>query len=168
MGLKLGQSLVVSSLSLCSVFIPELLVGKTDLGGRCLWVDYFPFLPLEVLPSYRRWPLHTLYSPLVGISAMVTTIDSPYPAYPRPPSSHQRCPPLIPTLTPSSLPISLSQHPTDIPTPPTPSQSPLPIHPQWLFSFPFWVRVTHSPLGPPYYLVSSGIWTVAWLSFTLS
>lgn len=32
MGLKLGQSLVDNSLSLCSIFVPAHLVGKTHFG----------------------------------------------------------------------------------------------------------------------------------------
>ncbi|KRY63611.1 hypothetical protein T4D_14450 [Trichinella pseudospiralis] len=32
MGLKLGQSLVGHSLSLCSIFVPAHLVGRTNFG----------------------------------------------------------------------------------------------------------------------------------------
>jgi hypothetical protein len=33
--------------------------------------------------------------------------------------------------------------------------------------FPFWLRFTHPPLGPPYYLVSLGLWILTWISCTL-
>jgi hypothetical protein len=67
----------------CSIFIPALLIGKA--------IDV-PFSPLEVLPGYRRWPLQSLYPPLVGISARDTPIDLPssLPPHPRPPAHHQR------------------------------------------------------------------------------
>lgn len=39
------------------------------------WVGV-PTLPLEVLPGYRRWPVEALYSPMLGVLARVTLIDS--------------------------------------------------------------------------------------------
>ena len=39
MGLKLGQSLVRYFPSLCSIFIPAYLVGKTNFESKVLWVD---------------------------------------------------------------------------------------------------------------------------------
>ena len=38
MGFKLGQSLVVHPLNLCSIFVPALLVGRTDFGLKVLWL----------------------------------------------------------------------------------------------------------------------------------
>ena len=49
----------------------------------------------------------------------------------------------------------------------SPIQFPLSIHLWCLFSFPFWIRFSYVPLGPPYYPVSLGLWIVAWLSYTL-
>jgi len=80
MGLNLGQSLAGHFLSLCFIFVPEHLVGRKNFGLKVLWVDV-SFLPLEILPGYRRWLL--LYHLLVGILANATPMDSPYP-----PSSH--------------------------------------------------------------------------------
>lgn len=39
MNLKLDQSFVGRSLNLFSVFIPEHLIGKTNLGSKVLWED---------------------------------------------------------------------------------------------------------------------------------
>jgi hypothetical protein len=50
---------------------------------------------------------------------------------------------------------------------PSPTQFPLSIHLQWLFSFPIWVRLKRPSLEPPYYPVSLSLWIVAWLSWTL-
>ena len=41
----------------------------------CLKVSEYiddPFLPVEALPGYRRWPLHSLYLLMVGIYVRVT------------------------------------------------------------------------------------------------
>jgi hypothetical protein len=38
-GLKLGQSLVGHSLDLCSIFIPALLVARTNFWLEDLWMD---------------------------------------------------------------------------------------------------------------------------------
>ena len=46
---------------------------------------------------------------------------------------------------------------------PSPTQFPLSTHLQWLFSFPFWVRFIHPPLGLPYCPVSLGQSMIAWL-----
>jgi hypothetical protein len=55
--LKLGQSFVGYSLNLCSIFIPENLVGRTNFESTVLLgagsIDV-PLPPLEVSPDYRR------------------------------------------------------------------------------------------------------------------
>ena len=40
MGLKLSWLLVGHSLSLCSIFVPMLLVDKTKLGSKVLWMGW--------------------------------------------------------------------------------------------------------------------------------
>jgi hypothetical protein len=70
LSLKLDQSLVGGSYKFCATFPPaqaEQIVGRRF----CAWVD-IPVPPLEALPSYRRWPLQALYSPLLGVFAGVT------------------------------------------------------------------------------------------------
>ena len=83
MGLKLEQSLIGCFLTLCFIFIPAHLVGKTNFevnfcGG---WNDVTA-PPLDVLPGYRRWLLQSLYPPLVGILAKVNLTDTLYPLPP--------------------------------------------------------------------------------------
>ena len=53
MSLKLGQSLVAHSFSLCFIFLPALLVDRTNFGSKiCGWVG----APISLLwtPPYHR------------------------------------------------------------------------------------------------------------------
>jgi hypothetical protein len=76
MDLKLNQSLVGHSSSLCSISVPALLVGRTKFGLKfCEWVEDLISL-LGVLPGYRRWPFQVPYSPLLGVSGRATLNDS--------------------------------------------------------------------------------------------
>ena len=43
MNLKLGLALVGHSLNLCSIFVPALLVGRTNFGQKGLWVGWYPY-----------------------------------------------------------------------------------------------------------------------------
>jgi hypothetical protein len=70
---------------------------------------------------------------------------------------HFQAPPPSPHLIP--IPISLLTAPPLI-------QYSLSIYLQCLFYFPFWVRSMYPPLDLPYYLVSLGLWIVAWLPYT--
>jgi hypothetical protein len=45
-----------------------------------------------------------------------------------------------------------------VPLIPSPTHFSLSIHLWWLFSLPFWVRVTHPPVGLPYSPVTLGLW----------
>lgn len=57
----LGQSLVGLSLNLSFIFVPALLVGRTQFGSNvCGWLGIL-IDPLAVLPGYRRWPLQVQY-----------------------------------------------------------------------------------------------------------
>lgn len=79
-------------------------------------------------------------------------------------------PPLISSILPPSL--LLTPFPTPDPHPCSPPHllsQPVPSLHQLLITilFPFWVRFKHSTLGPPCYFASLGLWTVAWLYYTL-
>ena len=78
MGLRLGQSLVGHSLSLCSLFVPVFLVGRrsTNFGLQFVWVVGVLISTLGFLPNYRRWTLQAPYPPFLGVSARVILIDS--------------------------------------------------------------------------------------------
>lgn len=73
---ELSHSFVVHSLSLCNIFIPALLVGRTNLEPRFSgWVgDLIP--TLGVLPGYRVWLCWAPYLPLLEVSARVTLVGS--------------------------------------------------------------------------------------------
>ena len=61
MGLKLEQSLVGYLVSLCFNYIHAHLSGNTNFWLKlCEKIDAL-LLPLEVLPSYKRWPPYSLY-----------------------------------------------------------------------------------------------------------
>ena len=61
MSLKSGQLMVGHSFSLCSVFVPEFLLDRTNFGPTFVgWVGVFT-PPLVVLSDYRRWPLQVPY-----------------------------------------------------------------------------------------------------------
>lgn len=78
MGLRLGQSLVGHSPSLCSLFVPVFLVGRrsTNFGLQFVWVVGVLISSLGLLPNYRRWTLQAPYPPFLGVSARVILIDS--------------------------------------------------------------------------------------------
>lgn len=76
MGLKLGQSFIVHSFCLCSIFVHAHTVGwgyleLKDCGGTGVFDP-----PLGTLPGYMRWPPQVPYLLLLGISAIVTPIYS--------------------------------------------------------------------------------------------
>jgi hypothetical protein len=75
MDLKLGQSLVGHSLNLCSILISVLLVGRTNLGMKVLWVGWCPYASTGSLAVYRRWPHQAPYLLLLGVSARVFPTD---------------------------------------------------------------------------------------------
>jgi hypothetical protein len=69
MGLNLGQSLVGHSHSLCSIFVPEHLVGKSHFVLKVFGVGFYPYpsttravavpepvayLPVDPLPLTRQ------------------------------------------------------------------------------------------------------------------
>lgn len=77
-GPQVGQSLDGSSLSHCSIFIPESFAAKTIFIylfiylWKVIWLDWGTVPCLDVLPGYSRWPFQSLHTPLVGISARLT------------------------------------------------------------------------------------------------
>lgn len=79
----------------------------------------------------------------------------------------------IPDWFPFSLP-TFSCHSTPHPWSPFPLPSTgshnlfsFSIYLWWLLSFPFWHRFTHALYGPPYFPVTLGLWTLAWLSWSI-
>ena len=49
--------------SVCYIFIPANLVGRTKFGLNVLWWVDVPLPPLEVLLGYKRWPFQSSYLP---------------------------------------------------------------------------------------------------------
>jgi hypothetical protein len=47
-GSQVRQSFIDHSLSLCSIFVPVLLVGRTNFGLKVLWVGWHPYLSVEI------------------------------------------------------------------------------------------------------------------------
>ena len=159
-GSQVGQSLVGHSLSLCSIFVPALLVGRTNFESK-VFVGELMSLSLHWSPA---WPQErdTPYLPLLGVSARVTHIDSLEHALPIPGLCHvlEMPPTLIFIHTPSSL-------STAFPTLEPPSYS----RPQTLFHLvpylhylPLLGQSQASSLGSFCCLVSLGLWIVAWVS----
>jgi hypothetical protein len=163
----LGQSLVGHFFNLCSILIPALLEGRTNLRFKILWVDRClspstgsPVWLQEVVstsPADRNlsygYPLQlSVASPIPGLQ-LISEISPP-----------------ISILTPSpSLPSSPYTRPPSL----YPSWFHLPLSSLSSFTsddyccFPYWVRSTHPPLDLPIYSISLGLWIVAWLSCTL-
>ena len=142
---KLGQSLASHSLHLCSIFIPEHILGRTMWASKfCGWVNV-PNPPLEVQSGYRKWP----YPLLAGVSSRVTPHRFPqnlsYPRSPVIPRDNSKI-----NQLPFPLPKPLSSHLIPIPIPllttSTTQFSPS-IHLWWLFCFPSWPRLTHPALN---------------------
>lgn len=78
-------------------------------------IEYNPFPPLKTLPSYKRWPVETLYSPLLGVLIRVTFID--YRTFPLN-CITTYCPKLLPipavsphTLSGNLISLSTRSHP---------------------------------------------------------
>ena len=156
MGSQFGLAIGRPSLSLCSIFVPALLIGKTYFGSKVLWMGFILIPRLWVQPGYRRWPFPTARSlswshphrlsgasPTPGLWFIITLPSSPI-------SIHLPCP-LSTALSLHLIPLLL------IPS----------THLQWLFYFPFWVRFKLPPLVLPTYLASLSQWIVAWVSCTL-
>jgi hypothetical protein len=75
MGLNLGHSLVTHSLILCSIFIPEHLLGRKHFGLKVLRVGCCPY-PSSRSPAWLQEVANagSIY-PLLGVSARVIDID---------------------------------------------------------------------------------------------
>jgi hypothetical protein len=78
MSLKLGQSWIDHSLSLCSIFAPAHLIGWTHLESKVLWVVccHYPSTGSSVWLQ-GVWPFPDPYLPLLGVSARIAFIDTP-------------------------------------------------------------------------------------------
>jgi hypothetical protein len=74
MDLKLDRLLVHHSFSLCSIFVPALLLDRTNFGLKVLWVSWCSYP--EVPAWLQEGASFDFMSPLLGISAKVTCIDT--------------------------------------------------------------------------------------------
>jgi hypothetical protein len=79
MGLKLGQSLIGHSVSLCSIFVHE-LIGRTNFGSKVLWVDCCSYASTGRSAWLQEVSTSGSYLPLLEVSARVTLIDSLEPS----------------------------------------------------------------------------------------
>ena len=76
MGLKLSWLLVGHSLSLCSIFVPVLLVDKTKLGSKVLWMGWCLCPSTVGLDWLQKVTSSDSVQPLLEISAKITPIES--------------------------------------------------------------------------------------------
>lgn len=70
MGISVDQPLVGHSHNLCTILMSVHPIGKTVCWRLCPWV-VDTILPLDVLPSLKRWPIQAKYSQLLGVLAGV-------------------------------------------------------------------------------------------------
>ena len=165
--------LAIPSLSAPS-FISALVLARKKCGSVVFGKVGIPIPLLEILPGYRSGPFHVPYSLSLGVLAVVTLIDSwEFPLSWISSLSQRYSPHLLPVLFPSPLSqfslqlFSLHWDTPVLPSTHSPTHFSSSIRLRGLFYFPFSATLKRSPLSSVCYLVSLGLWVVAWLVFTL-
>lgn len=176
MSLKLGQSLVVDFLSLCSIPHACIFVERINLDWMIYgWVGV-SITPLRLLPSYRRWSLQVPYprysesqlrSPLLilGYLSQVSSWRCPLPPHPHQMQFsiyfHGQLVSLLFCILDAECPYF---SPCPLPPRALPPSTCL----LWLFYFPFSVRFKLLLLGCPSCLASLCLWGVTWYLYIMT